>query len=150
MLKETYIPRKQPLEDISHFEAIFDILVPKNMAKFFLAKFNDEYVAARLILAYKDTVYDWYTGSSKKTQSVYPNDLLVWHILEWGSYRGFKIFDFGGGGTSEQSSDGWVKFKKKFGGKEISYGRYTKIHQPKKLWFAENVYEIYRRIKFYR
>ena len=147
LLNETYTKRKQPLEDISHFEAVFDILVPKMMAKFFLAKFDNEYIAGRLVLAYKDTVYDWYTGSSKKIKSLYPNDLLVWHILDWGSENGFKVFDFGGGGTSEQSSEGWVKFKKRFGGKPISYGRYTAIHQPKKLWFAEKAYEVYRRIK---
>lgn len=150
LLKETYIPRKQPLEDISHFEAVFDILVPNNMAKFFLAKYNNEYIAGRLVLTYKGTVYDWFTGSLRKTLELYPNDLLVWHILKWGSENEFKVFDFGGGGTSEQSSEGWIEFKKRFGSKQISYGRYTMIHQPKKLRFAEKAYEIYRRIKFFK
>ena len=150
LLKETYIPRKQPLEDISHFEAVFDILVPKKMAKFFLAKYDGEYIAGRLALAYKGIVYDWYTGSLKKTLSLYPNDLLVWHILKWGSENGFKVFDFGGGGTSEQSLEGWVEFKKRFGGKQICYGRYTAIHQPMKLWFAEKAYKVYRNIKFFK
>lgn len=148
LLKETYIPRKQPLEDISHFKAVYDILVPKKMAKFFLAKYDGKYIAGRLALAYKGTVYDWYTGSSKETLSLYPNDLLVSHILKWGSENVYKVFDFGGGGTSEQSSEGWVEFKKRFGAKQISYGRYTAIHQSKKLWFAEKAYEVYRRVKY--
>lgn len=145
LLVQNYTEKKQPLEDISNFEAIFEILVPKGMAKFFVAKFNDEYAASRLVLIYKGVIYDWYTGASKKYLSLYPNDLLVWHILKWGTENGFHTFDFGGGGTPEQASEGWVEFKKRFGGRSISYGRYTKIHKPITLKFSKKMFEIYRR-----
>ena len=149
-LSQNYTERKQPLEDISNFEAIFDILIPKGMAKLFVAKFKDEYAAMRLVLLYKGVVYDWYTGDSKKFLSLYPNDLLVWHILKWGVENGFQTFDFGGGGTSDQIAEGWVEFKKRFGGRLINYGRYTKVHQQKKLWIAEKVFKVYKKVKFYK
>ena len=144
LLKETYTNRKQPLEDISYFKAVFDILLPKKMAKFFVAKFKDEYIATRLVLTYKGVVYDWHTGASRKFLSLYPNDLLVWHILKWGAENNFHTFDFGGGGTSDDLNAGWVRFKRKFGGKMVSYGRYTKIHQPIKFWLAEKAFKLYK------
>ena len=148
MLLQNYTKRKQPLEDISNFEAVFDILVSKGMAKLFAAKLENEYVAARLILSYKGVIYDWYTGDSNKYRLYYPNDLLVWHILKWGVKNGFHTFDFGGGGTPEQVSEGWVEFKRRFGGKLISHGRYTKVHYPMKLWLAKHAFEVYKQIKF--
>lgn len=146
LFAETYTARKYPLEDISNFEATFDILVPKNMAKFFAAKYADEYIAARLVLTYNGVMYDWYTGASKKFLALYPNDLLVWHVLEWGSENGYHTFDFGGGGTLDETSAGWVQFKQRFGGRIVNYGRYTKTHKPKKLWLAEKAFAIYRKM----
>lgn len=146
LLLETYTNRKNPLEDISNFESTFDFLVPKNMAKFFVAKLDGECIATRLVLTYRGVVYDWYTGSSKKFLSSYPNDLLVWHIFKWGSENGFHTFDFGGGGTPDEISAGWVEFKRRFGGRLVSYGRYTKAHHPRKLWFSKKAFEVYKRV----
>lgn len=146
LLRETHTKRKSLLEGISNFEATFDILVPKNMAKFFVARLGEEYLATRLVLTYRGVVYDWYAGSSKKFLSLYPNDLLVWHILKWGSENGFHTFDCGGGGTPDEISAGWVEFKRRFGGRLVSYGRYSKEHQPGKLWFSRKAFEFYRKI----
>ena len=146
LVKERQMIRENPFEDISHFKAVFDFLVPKNMAKFFVAKLDGECIATRLVLTYRGVVYDWYTGSSKKFLSSYPNDLLVWHILKWGSENGFHAFDFGGGGTPDEISAGWVEFKRRFGGRLVSYGRYTKAHHPRKLWFSKKAFEVYKKI----
>ena len=146
LLLETYTNKKNLLEDISNFESTFDFLVPKNMAKFFVAKLDGECIATRLVLTYRGVVYDWYTGSSKKFLSSYPNDLLMWHILKWGSENGFHTFDFGGGGTPDEISAGWVEFKRRFGGRLVSYGRYTKAHHPRKLWFSKKAFEVYKRV----
>lgn len=148
LLQETHRKRKNPLEDISNFVAVFDILVPKNMARFHLAKYKGRYVAALLLLLYKGSAYMWYLGSTKNRQDLlaYPNDILVWHAIEQCSKEGYKIFDFGGGGTLNDLKAGWVKFKKEFGGELVNYGRYTKIHQPKTLGLAKGVFKLYRKI----
>lgn len=147
LLQETYKDRSNPLEEISNFEATFDLLVPKNMAKFFIAKYADRYIAALLILLYKGVAYGWYIGSSKKREDllVHPNDLILWHAIELCSNNGFHTFDFGGGGLPSDINAGWVKFKKEFGGGLVNYGRYTKVHQPKKLWFSKKAFEVYKR-----
>ena len=116
------------------------------MAKFFAAKYENEYIGTRLVLTYNGVVYDWYTGAFKKFLRLYPNDLLVWQILRWGSEHGFRTFDFGGGGTPDDANAGWVQFKQRFGGIMVNYGRYTKIHQSRKLWFAEKAFALYRKM----
>lgn len=144
LVKERYLKRRTPLEDISNFEAVFNILVPKNVAKFFFVKYNDDYIATRLILLYKDTIYAWYSGSNSDYLKFHPNDLITWHVLEWGSENGFHTFDFGGGGEQEEATAGWVEFKRRFGAKSVNYGRYTKVHKPKKLWLSRKMFEMYR------
>jgi len=63
ILKETYRKAKLPLEDISLFKSVFDILVPKGYAKFFSAKYKelniDNYIGVMIILTYSGVVYDW-------------------------------------------------------------------------------------------
>ena len=147
LLQETYKNRKIQLENISNFEATFDILVPKNMAKFFMAKCEGRYIAAILVLLYKGVIYDWYAGSSQKREDLVlcPNDLIAWHVIEWGAKNSFHTFDFGGGGVPGDTS-GWIEFKSQFGGKLVNYGRYTKIHQPQKLWFSEKGFRAYRKL----
>jgi len=149
LVKETYTNRGTPLEDISLFNAVFDVLVQKGMAKFFMAKHEGKYIATRLALTYKGVIYDWHVGASRDYLSLYPNDLLVWHILEWGSENGFHTFDFGGGGELHEANAGWVEFKRRFGGNSVNYGRYTKVHKPRKLWFAKKAFALYRNM-FYR
>ena len=146
LVKERYVKRKTPLEDISNFEAVFDILVPKNEAKILFVKYNGEHIATRLILLYKGVIYAWYSGSNSDYLKYHPNDLITWQVLEWGSENGFHTFDFGGGGEPEEATAGWVEFKRRFGGKSVNYGRYTKIHKPGKLWFAEKAFALYRKM----
>ena len=146
LAKETYSDRGTPLEDISLFNAVFDVLAPKDMAKFFMAKHEGKYIATRLVLTYKGVIYDWHVGASKDHLSLHPNDLLVWHILEWGSENGFHTFDFGGGGERHEVDEGWVEFKRRFGGNPVNYGRYTRIHKPKRLWFAKKAFTLYRKM----
>ena len=152
ILQETYRIRNNPLEHISNFEAVFDILVPKNMAKFFIAKYENRYIAALLTLLYKGSAYEWYIGSSKKKEDLllYPNDLIVWHAIEFCSKNGFHTFDFGGGGLPADINSGWVKFKKEFGGNLVNYGRYTKTHQPIKLKFVMKMFGIYKKTFLHR
>ena len=146
LVKERYVKRQNPLEDMSNFDAVFDILVHNGNAKIFFVKYGDEYIATRLVLLYKGVIYAWYSGSNSEYLQYHPNDFITWQVLKWGSENGFHTFDFGGGGTSDEISAGWVEFKRRFGGELVNYGRYTKVHQPGKLWFVKKAFEMYRRL----
>ena len=63
IVEETYKNARIPLADISLLDSAFELLVPKNMATFYMAKYEDIYVGARVVLNYKGLIYDWYAGA---------------------------------------------------------------------------------------
>jgi serine/alanine adding enzyme len=145
IVEETYKNAKMPLADISLIESVFELLVPKNMAKFYMAKYEDVYIGARAVLNYKGLVYDWYAGALSDYLPLYVNEALVWYILKEGSDNGYHTFDFGGAGNPNEEY-GVREFKRRFGGEMVNFGRYTKIHSPIKKKIAEKGFEMYRKI----
>lgn len=147
LLEETYKNVKVPLADISLFESAFRHLVPKGLAKFFLARHKDDYIGARAVFLYKDTIYDWYAGAAVDALSYYPNDFLVWYILKWGIRNNYSIFDFGGAGNPNKPY-GPREFKRRFGGELVNYGWHTRQYSKTKNKVAEIGFKVYQ--KFYR
>jgi len=146
LIAQTFKKRKNPIEDISNFEAVYNILVSKNEAKIFFAEYDKKIIGTRLILCYKDSIYAWYTGMDRNYAKYHPSEFLVWRILDWGIDNGYNIFDFGGGGEQNEVGEGWVEFKRRFGGNMVNFGKYTNIHHPKKYWLVSKLFEIYRNI----
>lgn len=145
LLHQTYRRARVPLPDISLFEAVFDVLVPKGMAKMLLGRVENSYVAASLEMPYKDIIYSWYSGYDWNSRSVYPNDGLVWYILKWGAENGYRSFDFGGAGKLDEFY-GVRDFKAKFGGRLVNFGRNTYVHSPFSLALSKVGYRFYRQI----
>ena len=145
LIKETYKRARIPLADITLFEAAFDVLRPKDKALFLFAVYNGRCIATQIALVYKDTIYAWYTGAIKEYLKYHPGDLLIWHLLEWGSENGFKTFDFGGGGSPTKNVN--IRYyKSRFGCKFFNYGRYKKIHSPIKMNLSKMGFKIYRNL----
>jgi lipid II:glycine glycyltransferase (peptidoglycan interpeptide bridge formation enzyme) len=134
---------KVPLVDISLFESAFQHLVPHGLAKFFVARYEDNYIGARAVLLYKDRIYDWYAGASVDMLSFYPNECLVWHILKWGIENKYSIFDFGGAGKPDKPY-GPREFKRRFGGELVNYGRNVCTYSRGKTKIAEIGFKMYR------
>lgn len=148
IIKMTYQGARIPLADLSLFEAAFDILYPRKMIKFLLARIGTEYVAASAELLFKDVIYGWYGGMNRDFSKYTPNELLMWHILEWGASNGYKVYDFGGAGKPGEEF-GVRDFKAKFGGDLVCYGRYSKVHQPNLLRWSERGYKLFQKILGY-
>ena len=144
-LQETYKKAQIPLDDISLFRHAFGILAPKNMIRFFLAKYDGEYIGTIVVLIYKGVIYDWYAGASGEYLRLCPNDVLPWYVVEMGSNNGYHTFDFGGAGKPDEAY-GVREFKRQFGGGLVNYGRYKKIHSPLKVKIAEKGFEVYRKV----
>lgn len=145
LLGETYNNVKVPLADISLFESSFQQLVPKGMAKFFLARHEDDYIGARAVLLYKNRIYDWYAGAAVDALSFYPNEYLVWHILKWGIENNYSVFDFGGAGEPNKPY-GPREFKRRFGGELVNYGRYVRQYSKEKIKVAEIGFKVYQKL----
>jgi serine/alanine adding enzyme len=144
ILQNTYSNAQVPLADRSLFEAAFDILYPRGMAKFLLARVDGVTAACSLELPYKDTIYGWYGGSDRAHSDHLPNEMLIWHILEWGARNGYRVYDFGGAGKPDEEY-GVRDFKAKFGGELVNFGRNTCEHASNLLKLSRSVYTLYRR-----
>jgi len=145
IVAKTYKRVGVPLADYSFFEAMFEILAHKNIADFYLAKYNNRNVGARVVLKYKDSVYDWYAGSLPTNEPLYIDEALVWHVLKEGANNGYAIFDFGGAGKPNEEY-GVREFKRRFGGDLVNFGRYKKIHSHIKMKIAEKGVKVYKRL----
>jgi CelD/BcsL family acetyltransferase involved in cellulose biosynthesis len=143
ILQKTYSHAQVPLADRSLFEAAFDELYPKGMAKFLLAKLEGATAACSVELTYKDTIYGWYGGSDRNYGQYLPNEMLAWHILAWGANNGYRVYDFGGAGKPDEEY-GVRDFKAKFGGELVCYGRNICVHSPMQLKLSKLGYTVYR------
>jgi lipid II:glycine glycyltransferase (peptidoglycan interpeptide bridge formation enzyme) len=147
LLQKVYSRIHVPLSNYTLFQATFDILRPKGMAKFFMARTENAYLGTSIILLYKDIVYGWYAGAIPEYSSYKAGDLLNWHILEWGAQNGYNSFDFGGAGKPDEPY-GPRDFKAKFGGVLVNYGRNICVHSPQKLMISQIGYQVLRNLPF--
>ena len=74
-----------------------------------------------------------------------PNELVIWHILEWGANNGYRLYDFGGAGRPGEAY-GVRDFKAKFGGQLVQFGRSVREHAPRLLKLSKSGYSIYRKL----
>lgn len=144
LLQRTYRSARIPLADRTLFEAAFDVLYPRGMIKFLLAKVGPNCAAASAELIFKDVIYGWYSGVDRAFGSHVPSELLMWHVLRWGAENGYRLYDFGGAGRPDEEY-GVRDFKAKFGGQLVCYGRNTCVHAPRLLWLSQRVYGTWRR-----
>jgi serine/alanine adding enzyme len=145
LLYRTYHRARVPLADRSLFEAVFDVLYPRRMVKFWLARVGPTYIGASVELLHKDVMYGWYGGVDRAYADYMPGELLMWHILKWGVENDYRVYDFGGAGKPGEEY-GVRDFKAKFGGELVSFGRNTYVHAPLALHLSKLGYRIYRRL----
>ncbi len=143
LLCAVYAHARVPLTDISLFEQAFLQLGPPGQFRITLALADGVAIGGRASLLYKDCLLDWYAGADRAAARCYPNDFLVWHLLQWGHAQGYAVFDFGGAGHPDKPY-GVRDFKERFGGRTINPGRSVKIHAP---WYglAVKAYDLYRK-----
>lgn len=149
VLQQTYHRAQIPLADRSLFEATFDVLYPRGMVKFLVARTDQAHAAVSVELLYKkENIYAWYGGTDRTYRHFYPTELLTWHIIRWGAEQGYKLYDFGGAGKPDEEY-GVRDFKAKFGGQLVNLGRHVYVHAPVTLAFSRIGYQVYRKTKQY-
>ena len=140
LIEETYQNVKIPLADISLFKAAYSIFAQSGMADHYIAIRGGEPVGTRITLKFNGMVHDWYAGSKKGAPHV--DEALVWHILK--EYAGTQqVFDFGGAGHP-QKPYGVREFKRRFGGEEVNFGRYGRVHSAIKETVARVGFKFYK------
>ncbi len=146
LLLKTYQRVKLPYPDITLFKAVYEILLPKNYCLIFGLFYQDLLIGFRLVLTYKNCMYDYYAGSSAEHTNKYPNDVLIFEILKHACNTNFDVFDFGGAGKPGVPY-GVRDHKMNFGGNLVEYGRYEKINQPISYSIAKTAFGVWKFFK---
>ena len=98
-----------------YFEEAFYRSVVENLKgkfKVFYAVYNEEIIAASIILFCNGQVHYHLSGSVSEYRNLNPSNLLLYEVAVWASHNGYKSFHLGGGIGSQQ--DLLFKFKQSF------------------------------------
>jgi lipid II:glycine glycyltransferase (peptidoglycan interpeptide bridge formation enzyme) len=145
LIKKTYKRIFLPLPDETLFYEAFRQLSEKGFLKVFVAKTGTRIIGTRLELIFDGTIYDWYAGSDPEFNNLYPNDLLVFQILDWGN-QSFSQFDFGGAGKPNVPY-GVRDYKLNFGGELVENGRFELVTRNFLFRLMSLAYFLNRKIK---
>jgi peptidoglycan pentaglycine glycine transferase (the first glycine) len=131
---------------------VWETFSEKQWIKYFIAEYEGEPVSARIVFAFKDTVYAWRSTWNGKHPTKFPNYALYWAILEWAKSNGYKYFDFGGidsqeaealkaGNPSKDYENSLTYFKYGFGG-ALTFNPTTYEYLPNPLfsWLYNKIY----------
>lgn len=107
----------------------------------FIAEYQDKIIVANIVVFHKKIAIYLHGASDYKHRDLMAPHLLQWEQIKEAKKRECVEYDFWG--IDEKKWPGVTRFKKGFGGKEISYpGAYDLVFQP--LWYK--IYKIAKRI----
>lgn len=107
----------------------------------FLAVYRDKIIAANVILFHNKQVVYLHGASDYNYRKLMAPHLLQWHQILEAKKRGYLEYDFWG--IDEKKWPGVTRFKKGFGGEELSYdSSYDLVFQP--IWYK--IYKTARKI----
>lgn len=127
LIKHTYDRKHVPFSSFETLQNISNHL--GKQTRFFGAFFENNMIAAKIDLCYKNLVYAWFAGSDEDAFSYYPNDFLMWKLICWSKENGYEYLDFGGGGEPGVPY-GVRDYKLKYGCELHEYGRFLMKHHP--------------------
>ena len=137
-LRQSYGRARVPLVDKSLFVSTYRELPPEQMT-LTIAEYQGQPVASACNLIYGGRVFFWYSGVVR-IRGIAANACLVWDAIQRGRASGQQVFDFGGAGWVNQDY-GPGRFKSKFGGQLVEYGRYRRVHSDWTLRVADAAYQ---------
>lgn len=118
---------KKPLPDFELFKQFWT----SPNGKVFVVKYQDKVMGGSAGPVYRNKIiYQWYVcGDNSSVKGVHSSVLATWAQMEYGLKNGYQLFDFMGAGRPDEGY-GVRDFKARFGGDEVSYGRYELILNP--------------------
>jgi lipid II:glycine glycyltransferase (peptidoglycan interpeptide bridge formation enzyme) len=132
ILKDLYRTKvKKPIPDYSFFRSFLSTATESGYGAIFLIRHSGKIIGGMIapILPGK-AIYEWYVaGEDFSNRESYPSVLATWAAIREGGIRHLNHFDFLGAGKPD-ADYGVREFKARFGGQEINFGRFEKIHRP--------------------
>jgi len=125
----------------AHPKEYYQKLLEIPNAELFVAEYNRKIIVANIVVFYEKTAIYLHGASDYEHRNLMAAPLLQWEQIKEAKKRGCTKYDFWG--IDEIKWPGVTRFKRGFGGSEISYpGAYDLIFQP--LWYK--TYKLARKI----
>ena len=141
LLEETAKRDKFRPHPQEYYQKMLEVLGPRGMMKLFLAKHQSQIIAANLVCFFGQTATYLHGASDYNSRQLMASHLLQWQAILEAKKLGFKYYDFWG--IDEKKWPGLTRFKKGFGGQEITYpSTFDLVFQP--LWYQ--TYNLVRRV----
>lgn len=125
----------------SHIKEYYKKMLEIPGIEIFLAEFKDKIIAANIVIFFDKITTYLHGASDYNYRNLMAPHLLQWEQIKEAKKRGCVEYDFWG--IDEEKWPGVTRFKKGFGGKEISYlGAFDLVFNS--LWYK--IYKIARKI----
>jgi len=122
---------------------VHSVLVEDGKARVFLARNRGHVIAGIILLLHRANAYWWSGASLAESWRMRPNELLMWHALEWASNSGIRSFDLGL--TPAEKTSGLNLFKRHLGGEQIGFVRLTLSINRLRDFLATSIVNCYRK-----
>ena len=140
---------------LKHFLLNYEILVKAGEMKFFLSFSKDKIpVSGQMAFTKREVIRlaGVCVSDYAITNNLYGNDLMQWHLIEWGHNNGYKWLDFTGCEpySKDKKLQGIYNFKNRWGGKLWKYYAFSKIYikwQYHLFNLLKNVKKFYQRFR---
>ncbi|MFC1700800.1 lipid II:glycine glycyltransferase FemX [Patescibacteria group bacterium] len=137
LLKKTAERDKFHLHEDNYYQKMMEVLDVKML----VAEYQGEIIAAGLF-HFKDKAIYLYGASDYKHRNLMASSLLQWKAILKAKELGCRQYDFWG--IDEKKWPGVTRFKRGFGGKEVSYpGSFDLVLRP--IWYK--IYNLLRRLR---
>ena len=126
------------------FDLLYELLVREHKAMVLLARKGNKTVAGIVLLLHNAKAYWWSGASLEDSWGVRPNELLIWHAVEWASNSGISSLDLGP--TPVEVDSGLNVFKRHFGAERTDLVRFTLPIHTLRDFMATTLVASYRRL----
>lgn len=111
--------------EYDYYQKMYEALAKEDILKVFIAEYNGEPLAAILVSYFGQVATYLHGASGNEHRELMPTYALQWAAICEAKKRNCRIYDFWGiapEGAKNHSWAGVTRFKKGFGGEEISFG----------------------------
>jgi serine/alanine adding enzyme len=141
-----YRKAKLPLPGYDYFKNAIAIQGDNYIFRVLGGYYDSKLIGVMYLLCFEGRVYNWYAASNPVYYKMYPNDVITWEAIKWSVENGYKVFDFGGAGNPSIEY-GVREFKRKFGGKEVNYGRFECIHKTSVMKISKYGFKLWQKLR---
>jgi hypothetical protein len=104
-----------PVQPLRFFQLLWEKLLSRELGFLLLGYKDSKLVAGAVFLHWNKTLTYKYSASDPAYLNLRPNNLVLWHAIQWGCENGYQVFDWG---RTEPENEGLRNFKRGWGSEE--------------------------------